>query len=98
MVSVGSCMHMLADLFCCMFSSHRELGSRSVLTSLCTSNLTHAAIQVEFLQNKSTVDEGNSLQSLTVQFLLTPADATFQFNIIIALSVSSGSATGTVHW
>ena len=34
---------------------------------------------------------------LTIQFLLTPADATFEFNITITLSVSSGSATGTVH-
>ena len=35
--------------------------------------------------------------SLTIQLLLTPADATLQFNITITLSVSSGSATGTVH-
>ena len=34
---------------------------------------------------------------LTIKLLLTPADATLQFNITIALSVSSGSATGTVH-
>ena len=59
--------------------------------------LTHAAIQVEFLQNKSTVDEGNFMAPLIIQFLLTPAHATFQFNITITLSVSSGSATGTVH-
>ena len=35
--------------------------------------------------------------SLTIQLLLTPADATLQFNITVTLSVSSGSATGTVH-
>ena len=34
---------------------------------------------------------------LTIQLQLTPADETLQFNIIISLSVSSGSATGTVH-
>ena len=34
---------------------------------------------------------------LTIQLLLTPADETLLFNITIALSVSSGSATGTVH-
>ena len=34
---------------------------------------------------------------LTIQLLLTPADATLQCDITIALSVSSGSATGTVH-
>ena len=33
---------------------------------------------------------------LTIQLQLTPADETLQFNIITALSVSSGSATGTV--
>ena len=59
--------------------------------------LTHAAIQVQFLQNKSTVDEGNFIAPLTIQLLLTPADETLQFDITIALSVSSGSATGTVH-
>ena len=57
----------------------------------------HAAIQVQFLQNTSTVDEGNSMAPLTIQLLLTPDDETLRFNIIIALSVSSGSATGTVH-
>ena len=34
---------------------------------------------------------------LTIQLLLTPAHATLQCNITITLSVSSGSATGTVH-
>ena len=63
--------------------------------SLCF--LTHAAIQVQFLQNKSTVDEGSFMTVLTIQLLLTPADATLLFDITIALSVSSGSATGTVH-
>ena len=57
----------------------------------------HAAIQVQFLQNKSTVNEGNFMVPLTIQLLLTPADETLQFNIIIQLSFSSGSATGTVH-
>ena len=59
--------------------------------------LTHAAIQVQFLQNTSTVDEESFMAPLTIQLQLTPADATLQFNITIALSVSSGSATGTVH-
>ena len=59
--------------------------------------LTHAAIQVQFLQNTSTVDEGDFMVPLTIQLQLTPPGATLQFNIIIALSVSSGSATGTVH-
>ena len=63
----------------------------------CILKSTHAAIQVEFLQSKSTVDEGNSLPFLTIQLQLTPADETLQRDIIIALSVSSGSATGTVH-
>ena len=58
--------------------------------------LTHAAIQVQFLLNKSTVDEGNFMAPLTIQLLLMPADATLIFDIVIALSVSSGSATGTV--
>ena len=57
----------------------------------------HAAIRVQFLRNKSTFDEGNSMAPLTIQLLLTPADATLLFSITIALSVSSGSATGTVH-
>ena len=47
--------------------------------------------------NTSTVNEGNSMTPLTIQLLLTPADATLLFNIIITLSVSSGSATGTVY-
>ena len=34
---------------------------------------------------------------LTIQLLLPPADATLLFNIILTLSVSSGSARGTVH-
>ena len=34
---------------------------------------------------------------LTIQFLLTPAHATFHFSITITLLVFSGSATGTVH-
>ena len=59
--------------------------------------LSHAAIRVQFLRNKSTFDEGNSMTSLIIRLLLTPADATLLFNITIKLSVSSGSATGTVH-
>ena len=59
--------------------------------------LTHAAIQVQFLRNTSTVDEGNSMTPLTIQLQLTPADEALLFDIIITLSVSSGSATGTVH-
>ena len=57
----------------------------------------HAAIQVQFLLNKTTVDEGDFMAPLTIQFLLTPAHATFRFSITIALSVFSGSAAGTVH-
>ena len=56
--------------------------------------LTHAAIQV--LMNTSTVDEGDFNAPLTIQLQLTPADEILQCDIIIALSVSSGSATGTV--
>ena len=59
--------------------------------------LTHAAIQVQFVRNTSTVNEGDSMTPLTIQILLTLADETLLFDIIIALSVSSGSATGTVH-
>ena len=57
----------------------------------------HAEILVQFLWNTSTVSEGNSVASLTIQLQLMPADETLQVNITIALSVSSGSATGTVH-
>ena len=34
---------------------------------------------------------------LTIQLQLTPREATLEYNIIITLSVASGSATGTVH-
>ena len=47
--------------------------------------------------NTSTVDEGDFMAPLTIQLQLTPPGATLQYDIIIALSVSSGSATGTVH-
>ena len=57
----------------------------------------HAAIQVQFLRNTSTVDEGSFIAPLTIQLLLTPADVTILFDITIVLSVSSDSATGTVH-
>ena len=43
------------------------------------------------------MDEGNSAIPLTVQLQLTPPGATLQYDIFISLSVSSGSATGTVH-
>ena len=47
--------------------------------------------------NTSTVHEGDFMVPLTIQLQLTPREATLEYNIIIALSVSSGSATGTVH-
>ena len=59
--------------------------------------LIHAAIQVQFLWNTSNVTEGNPVAPLTIQLQLTPAGATLLLNITITLSVSSGSATGTVH-
>ena len=59
--------------------------------------LIHTEIHVQFLWNRSTVNEGNSVAPLTIQLQLTPAGATLLFNITIALSVSSGNATGTVH-
>ena len=59
--------------------------------------LIHTEICVQFLWNRSTVTEGNSVAPLTIQLQLTPAGATLLFNITIALSVSSGNATGTVH-
>ena len=57
----------------------------------------HAAIRVQFLLNRATVNEGDFIAPLTIQFLLTPAHATFNFSITITLLVSSGSDTGTVH-
>ena len=59
--------------------------------------LIHTEIRVQFLCNRSTVNEGNSVAPLTIQLQLTPAGATLLFNITIALSFSSGNATGTVH-
>ena len=60
--------------------------------------LTHAAIQVQFLQNASTVNEADVASArLGIQLQLIPADATLQSNIIVTVSVSSGNATGTVH-
>ena len=59
--------------------------------------LIHAGIQVQFLRNTSTVNEGNSVVPLTIQLQLTPAGATLLFNVTITLSVSSVNATGTVH-
>ena len=47
--------------------------------------------------NTNTVDEGDFMAPLIIQLQLTPADETLQCDIIIALSVSSGSATGKVH-
>ena len=80
---------LLHDQFTC------RIRKRKLLISL--HFLTHAAIQVQFLQNTSIVDEGDSAIPLTVQLQLTPPGATFQYDIIISLSVSSDSATGTVH-
>ena len=98
-MSVDSFMRMLADLFCCTISSYKEYKEAGVVdfSTLSLYFLTHAAIQVQFVRSTSTVNEGNSMTPLTIQLLLTPADATLLFNIIITLSVSSGSATGTVH-
>ena len=59
--------------------------------------LIHTEIHVQFLWNTNTVNEGNSVVPLTIQLQLTPAGATLLFNITIALSVSSGNATGTVY-
>jgi len=73
----------------------RRIKKQISLISLCI--FSHAAIQVQFLRNTSTVDESDFMAPLTIQLQLTPADETLQFNIIISLSVSSGSATGTVH-
>ena len=80
---------LLHDQFTC------RIRKRKLLISL--RFLTHAAIQVQFLQNTSTVDEGDSAIPLTVQLQLTPSGATLQNDTIISLSVSSGSAKGTVH-
>ena len=81
---------LLHDQFTC------RIRKRKLLISL--HFLTHAAIQVQFLQNTSTVDEGDSAIPLTVQLQLKPPGATLQYDIIIiSLSVSSDSATGTVH-
>ena len=60
--------------------------------------LTHAAIQVQFLQNASTVNEADVAGAcLSIQLLLMPTSATLPSNIIVTVSVSSGSATGTVY-
>ena len=59
--------------------------------------LIHTEVRVQFLRNTSTVYEGNSVIPLTIQLQLTPAGATFLFNVTIALAVSSGNATGTVY-
>ena len=70
----------------------QRIRKRISLISLCI--FSHAAIQVQFLRNTSTVDEGEFMAPLTIQLQLMPADETLQFNVIITLSVSSGSATG----
>ena len=45
-----------------------------------------------------TVDEGDVASArLSIQLLLMPTSATLQSDIIVTVSVSSGSATGTVH-
>ena len=60
--------------------------------------VTHTAIQVQFLQNASTVNEADVASTrLSIQLQLTPDSATLQSNIIVTVSVSSGSATGRVH-
>ena len=59
--------------------------------------LIHTEILVQFLRNRSTVNEGNSVAPLTIQLQLTPAGATLLFDVTITLSVSSGNATGTVY-
>ena len=59
---------------------------------------TPTAIQVEFVPSMITVDEGDVASArLSIQLLLTPTSATLQSNIIVTVSVSSGSATGTVY-
>ena len=83
---------LLHDQFTCRIRKQKLL-----ICSISLYFLTHAAIQVQFLQNTSTVDEGDSAISLTVQLQLTPSGATLQNDTIISLSVSSGSAKGTVH-
>ena len=91
-------MHMLACRFVLLhdqFIHYIREQIMHIFLYVCV--FSHAAIQVQFLQNTSTVDEGNSMAPLTIQLLLTPADAILRFNIIVTLSVSSGSATGTVH-
>ena len=45
-----------------------------------------------------TVDEGDVASTrLSIQLLLMPTSATLQTDIIVTVSVSSGSATGTVQ-
>ena len=60
--------------------------------------VTPTAIQVEFVPNVITVDEGDVASTrLSIQLLLMPTSATLQSDIIVTVSVSSGSATGTVQ-
>ena len=60
--------------------------------------VTPTAIQVEFVPNMITVDEGDVASThLSIQLILMPTSATLQSDIIATVSVSSGSATGTVH-
>ena len=50
------------------------------------------------MPNMITVDEGDVAGArLSIQLQLTPTSATLQFDIIVTVLVSSGSATGTVH-
>ena len=56
------------------------------------------AIQVQFVPNVITVDEGDVASTrLSIQLILMPTSATVQSDIIVTVSVSSGSATGTVQ-
>ena len=87
---------MMVCRFCCMIMKSKEIDLADFCPCHCI--LWHTAIQVQFLLNTSTITEGNFNASLTIQLLLTPADATLLLNITITLSVSSGSDTGTaVH-
>ena len=90
-------MHAHASRFILLHNQFIQRIRKQVLL-IFLHNFSHtSAIQVQFLQSTSTVEEGNSMTPLTIQLQLIPADATLLFDIIVALSVSSGSATGTVH-
>ena len=78
------------------------VGRQILLILACTLLQCHigtpTAIQVEFVPNVITVDEGDVASArLSIQLLLMPTSATLQSDIIVTVSVSSGSATGTVQ-